>query len=80
MAMPPATQQGQRLVMSPLLQQTIQVLPLSTPELEQVVLKESVENPLLEEMPEERLRPRFPLSRPADRLLPRLPRADGRPV
>jgi DNA-directed RNA polymerase specialized sigma54-like protein len=48
MAMRLATQQGQRLVMIPLLQQTIQFLPLSTLELEQVVLKELEENPLLE--------------------------------
>ena len=47
-------QQGQRLVMTPLLQQAIQLLQLSTLELEQVVRKELEENPLLEEVPEEK--------------------------
>src|SRR5713101_6868102 len=48
------TQHGQRLVMTPQLQQAIQLLQLSTLELEQVVRKELEENPLLEEMPEEK--------------------------
>ena len=43
----------QRVVMTPLLQQAIQLLQLSTLELEQVVRKELEENPLLEEVPEE---------------------------
>src|SRR5438093_7998482 len=47
-------QQGQRLTMTPLLQQAIQLLQLSTLELEQVVRKELEENPLLEELPEEK--------------------------
>src|SRR6267143_3414498 len=54
MAMRLVTQQGQRLVMTPLLQQAIQLLQLSTLELEQVVRKELEENPLLEELPEEK--------------------------
>jgi RNA polymerase sigma-54 factor len=44
---------SQRVVMTPLLQQAIQLLQLSTLELEQVVRKELEENPLLEEMPVE---------------------------
>ena len=44
---------SQRVVMTPLLQQTIQLLQLSTLELEQVVRKELEENPLLEEVPVE---------------------------
>src|SRR6478736_5610715 len=45
--------QTQRVVMTPLLQQAIQLLQLSTIELEQVVRKELEENPLLEEVPTE---------------------------
>src|SRR6202795_5358736 len=45
--------QTQRVVMAPLLQQAIQLLQLSTLELEQVVRKELEENPLLEETREE---------------------------
>ena len=44
---------SQRVVMTPLLQQAIQLLQLSTLELEQVVRKELEENPLLEEVPAE---------------------------
>jgi RNA polymerase sigma-54 factor len=43
--------QTQRLVMTPLLQQAIQLLQLSTLELQEVVQKELLENPLLEEVP-----------------------------
>ena len=46
-----ALRQTQRVVMTPLLQQAIQLLQLSTLELEQVVRKELEENPLLEELP-----------------------------
>ena len=46
-----ALRQTQRVVMTPLLQQAIQLLQLSTLELEQVVQKELEENPLLEEVP-----------------------------
>src|SRR5215470_16870167 len=45
--------QTQRVVMTPLLQQAIQLLQLSTLELEQVVRKELEENPLLEEVAQE---------------------------
>jgi RNA polymerase sigma-54 factor len=45
--------QTQRLVMTPLLQQAIQLLQLSTLELQEVVQKELLENPLLEEVPAE---------------------------
>jgi RNA polymerase sigma-54 factor len=48
-----ALRQTQRVVMTPLLQQAIQLLQLSTLELEQVVRKELEENPLLEEVPVE---------------------------
>ena len=43
--------QSQRVVMTPLLQQAIQLLQLSTLELQEVVQKELLENPLLEEIP-----------------------------
>ena len=48
-----ALRQTQRVVMTPLLQQAIQLLQLSTLELEEVVRKELEENPLLEEVPVE---------------------------
>src|SRR5262249_38021303 len=48
-----ALRQTQRVVMTPLLQQAIQLLQLSTIELEQVVRKELEENPLLEGVPPE---------------------------
>src|SRR2546425_2215270 len=53
MAMEPrlSLRQSQRVVMTPLLQQAIQLLQLSTLELQEVVQKELLENPLLEEMP-----------------------------
>ena len=43
--------QTQRMVMTPLLQQAIQLLQLSTLELQELVEKELLENPLLEELP-----------------------------
>src|SRR2546427_5365915 len=43
--------QSQRVVMTPLLQQATQLLQLSTLELQEVVQKELLENPLLEEVP-----------------------------
>src|SRR2546428_6673823 len=45
--------QSQRVVMTPLLQQAIQLLQLSTLDLREVVQKELLENPLLEEVPTE---------------------------
>jgi RNA polymerase sigma-54 factor len=42
--------QSQRVVMTPLLQQAIQLLQLSTLELKEVVQKELLENPMLEEV------------------------------
>ncbi|HXH84946.1 MAG TPA: RNA polymerase factor sigma-54 [Candidatus Tectomicrobia bacterium] len=42
--------QSQRVVMTPLLQQAIQLLQLSTLELQEVVQRELLENPLLEEV------------------------------
>ncbi len=44
---------SQRVVMTPLLQQAIQLLQLSALELQEVVQKELLENPLLEEIPAE---------------------------
>ncbi|MFQ5828195.1 MAG: RNA polymerase factor sigma-54 [Candidatus Methylomirabilia bacterium] len=43
--------QTQRMVMTPLLQQAIQLLQLSTLELQEVIQDELLENPLLEEVP-----------------------------
>jgi RNA polymerase sigma-54 factor len=45
--------QTQRLVMTPLLQQAIQLLQLSTLELQELIEKELLENPLLEAAPED---------------------------
>jgi RNA polymerase sigma-54 factor len=45
--------QTQRLVMTPMLQQAIQLLQLSTVELQELLQKELQENPLLEEAPPE---------------------------
>jgi RNA polymerase sigma-54 factor len=45
--------QTQRVVMTPLLQQAIQLLQLSTVELQEVVQKELLENPLLEDVTQE---------------------------
>ena len=44
---------SQRLVMTPMLQQAIQLLQLSTIELQELLERELTENPLLEEMPVE---------------------------
>lgn len=52
--------QSQRVVMTPLLQQAIQLLQLSTLELQEVVQKELLENPLLEEAPTEGDTPESP--------------------
>jgi len=55
--------QSQRVVMTPLLQQAIQLLQLSTLELQEVVQKELLENPLLEEVaPETENAPETPAS------------------
>jgi RNA polymerase sigma-54 factor len=56
--------QSQRVVMTPLLQQAIQLLQLSTLELQEVVQKELLENPLLEEVTPET--PDTPDGQPAD--------------
>jgi RNA polymerase sigma-54 factor len=55
--------QSQRVVMTPLLQQAIQLLQLSTLELQEVVQKELLENPLLEELQENPETPEAPDSR-----------------
>jgi len=52
--------QSQRVVMTPLLQQAIQLLQLSTLELQEVVQKELLENPLLEEVAPETDGPETP--------------------
>src|SRR5437667_5862641 len=62
----------QRVVMTPLLQQAIQLLQLSTLELEQVVRKELEENPLLEEVPVESAETQNPAS-PETTELPEAP-------
>ncbi|MGH7321177.1 MAG: RNA polymerase factor sigma-54 [Candidatus Rokuibacteriota bacterium] len=46
-----ALRQTQRLVMTPMLQQAIQLLQLSTLELQEVLQRELTENPMLEESP-----------------------------
>jgi RNA polymerase sigma-54 factor len=46
-----ALRQTQRLVMTPMLQQAIQLLQLSTIELQELLQKELTENPMLEEAP-----------------------------
>jgi RNA polymerase sigma-54 factor len=46
-----ALRQTQRLVMTPMLQQAIHLLQLSTIELQDLLQKELEENPLLEEAP-----------------------------
>jgi RNA polymerase sigma-54 factor len=56
--------QSQRVVMTPLLQQAIQLLQLSTLELQEVVQKELLENPLLEEVPTETPEPAAPEAPP----------------
>jgi len=57
--------QSQRVVMTPLLQQAIQLLQLSTIELQEVVQRELLENPLLEETPEQPESPEVALAESA---------------
>jgi len=58
--------QTQRLVMTPMLQQAIQLLQLSTIELQELLQKELTENPMLEESPvEEGPAPEPPADAPA---------------
>src|SRR3989441_306304 len=77
MAMEPrlSLRQSQRVVMTPLLQQAIQLLQLSTLELQEVVQKELLENPLLEEVqpetaeqPDGQAAPDVPTAPPAEPL------------
>lgn len=63
--------QTQRVVMTPLLQQAIQLLQLSTLELQEVIQKELLENPLLEETPEEQTEPQEGLT--SEAVVPREP-------
>jgi len=58
--------QSQRVVMTPLLQQAIQLLQLSALELQEVVQKELLENPLLEEVPSDTAEPTDAASAPPD--------------
>jgi RNA polymerase sigma-54 factor len=58
--------QSQRVVMTPLLQQAIQLLQLSTLELQEVVQKELLENPLLEEVAPETDGPEAPAAATPD--------------
>ena len=69
--------QTQRLVMTPMLQQAIHLLQLSTVELQELLQKELQENPLLEEAPPEEApgaRGRRPRSTPRPRPRARAPR------
>jgi RNA polymerase sigma-54 factor len=69
---------AQRVVMTPLLQQAIQLLQLSTLELQEVVQKELLENPLLEEVPVDGEGPAPPgepeAAAPAPEPVPEVPR------
>src|SRR5688572_1293431 len=47
----------QKLILTPSLQQTIKLLPMSTLELSELLNQEMVENPMLEEVPTEELQP-----------------------
>jgi len=70
---------SQRVVMTPLLQQAIQLLQLSTLELQEVVQKELLENPLLEEVPTEN--PETPeASAPGETPTPNAPTAEVQPL
>ena len=70
---------SQRVVMTPLLQQAIQLLQLSTLELQEVVQKELLENPLLEEVPTEN--PETPeASAPGETPTPTAPTAEVQPL
>jgi RNA polymerase sigma-54 factor len=63
--------QTQRLVMTPMLQQAIQLLQLSTIELQELLQKELTENPMLEESPtEEGPAPEPPADQPAAEATP----------
>ncbi|HEV8307846.1 MAG TPA: RNA polymerase factor sigma-54 [Methylomirabilota bacterium] len=62
--------QTQRLVMTPMLQQAIQLLQLSTLELQELLQKELTENPMLEESPEEAPPPEPPAEGPAAEATP----------
>ena len=48
---------SQRLILTPSLQQAIKLLPMTTVELTDLLNREVVENPLLEEVPAEELQP-----------------------
>jgi RNA polymerase sigma-54 factor len=66
-----ALRQTQRLVMTPMLQQAIQLLQLSTIELQELLQKELTENPMLEESPtEEAVAPEPPADEPAPEATP----------
>ena len=57
---------SQRLVLTPAMQQAIKLLPLTTLELADVINQEMVENPLLEEIPEDELSGPAPETRAAE--------------
>src|SRR5687767_4361560 len=66
-----ALRQTQRLVMTPMLQQAIQLLQLSTIELQELLQKELTENPMLEEAPvDEGPAPEPPPDEPAPEAAP----------
>src|SRR6266571_2279871 len=72
--------QSQRVVMTPLLQQAIQLLQLSTLELEQVVRKELEDNPLLEEVQQETQDVDDDAPAPTEPGVPEAPPAPAEPV
>jgi len=75
-----ALRQTQRLVMTPMLQQAIQLLQLSTLELQELLQKELTENPMLEESaPEDAPQPEAAGDPPPGDGLPVEPRATDAP-
>ena len=72
--------QTQRVVMTPLLQQAIQLLQLSTLELEQVVRKELEDNPLLEGVQQETQDVDADAQAPTEPGAPETPPAPAEPV
>ena len=71
--------QTQRLVMTPMLQQAIHLLQLSTVELQELLQKELQENPLLEEAPPDEAPGTGPQAEADARPRPRLRRAEATP-
>ena len=66
---------SQNLVLTPALQQAIKLLPMSTVELVDLLTQEVVENPMLEEIPNEELQPAEAANQP-DKTEPPAPDKD----